>query len=276
MKTTVSRLQIAGYNAQAVTFTPDSEVKAGAVLIHGQGDFIERYHSVADIFCRYGIKIIGIDLPGHGETSGTKGDIPSVQIAEKFIDTAYHKLLENTPKIPIGILSHSVGALLGMRELLINKREYKFAWLSGPFLHPEKRKSILQIGALQILAKVIPSLTISTGVKRSHCRQSIGSNRDPLFHSSISLRWGLELLGLSKSVRTDATVSQIKIPILVTQGQRDSVSPTELNTSFFRELNWDNLEYKVISDALHETFLDTPEAFEEIVTKWNTLVVNSL
>jgi len=117
MKTTVSRLQIAGYNAQAVTFTPDSEVKAGAVLIHGQGDFIERYHSVADIFCRYGIKIIGIDLPGHGETSGTKGDIPSVQIAEKFIDTAYHKLLENTPKIPIGILSHSVGALLGMREL---------------------------------------------------------------------------------------------------------------------------------------------------------------
>lgn len=268
MKTTVSRLKISDYDAQAITFSPESEVIAGAVLLHGQGDFTERYHNVADIFTRYGVEIIGIDLPGHGETSGTKGDVPSLLVIEQFIDTAYHELQKRNPALPIGILGHSVGALLGLHELLIKKRDYQFAWFNGPFLNPEARKSPLQVSALKILGKVTPKLTISTGVKRLHCRKPVGTNIDPLFHNRISLRWGLELIKIAKLVQEKAKSTALDHPILITQGESDTISLTDHNNSFFRALDWPNLQYHCIPDSLHETFLDTPAAFSEITEQW--------
>jgi len=268
MQTSTKRLQISGYDTQSFTFAPDGEVRAGAVIIHGQGDFIERYYSVAEIFCQYGIAVVGIDLPGHGEASGTRGDIPSLEVVDQFIDVAHDLLLEQNSSDTIGILGHSVGALLGMRELLNQKRNYQFAWLNGPFLFPEQRKSKTQLLAFRALAKILPSLTISTGVKRDDCRKRAGANRDPLFHSSISLRWGLELIHIAESVRSAAQETRLDTSVLITQGGSDAVSPTELNTAFFQELEWAELNYKVITDALHETFLDKPEGFTAILKEW--------
>ncbi len=253
-------------------FSPEGEVRAVALLIHGQGDFGSRYDAVASVFCERGIAVYAVDLPGHGLTAGERGDIPSMAVAEEFVGHAYSQLAREFPERPIGLLAHSMGGQLALRELLINSREYAFCWMNGPLLYPAKRKHPFEIFLLRLLAKVIPRYTISTQVKRSECQPVDASwvkKNDPLFHSSISLRWGLALIRSAEEVAALAKSVQIQIPILVTQGELDTVNPTKYANEFFVDLPWESLDYQLIPQALHEPFQhDNPEEFYEILSSW--------
>jgi len=189
MITTSSKHQIAGYEAHATMFSPEGEVRAVALLIHGQGDFGSRYDMVASVFCERGVAVYAVDLPGHGLTAGERGDIPSQVVAEEFIEYTYSQLVREFPERPIGLLAHSMGGQLALRELLINSREYAFCWMNGPLLYPAKRKHPFEIFLLRLLAKVVPRYTISTQVKRSECQPVVSASvkkDDPLFHISGS------------------------------------------------------------------------------------------
>lgn len=225
------------------------------------------------MFCARGIAVLVIDFPGHGKTDGKRGDIPSIAVAEEFISYGYRVLKSNYSGIPIGLFAHSMGGQLALRELFLNHREYAFCWLNGPLLYPAKRKHPFEIFLLRGLAKIAPQFTISTQVKRSECDVSIPKKENPLFHSQVSLRWGLALIKSSVEVEQASLSADLTIPLLVTQGERDVVNPTRYADEFFGKLSGERIEYARIPDALHEPFVGEGNgSFYRVLDEWGKKV----
>jgi len=271
MITSHQTFRILQYHAHATTFTPEAPPKAVAVLIHGQGDFSSRYDEVAHIFTQNGVAIIGIDLPGHGHTSGPRGDIPNIETATAFIAHAYQTISDQFPGLPIGLLAHSMGGQLALRELLFSDRRYQFCWLNAPLINPRHNKHPLELWTLQRLISLCPTLNVSTGVKRKLCRRPASPTQkiNPLFHKRISLRWGQELIDSAEQVRTQAPLHRLETPVLITQGDLDTVTPAAFAQGLISSVDWPHLEFALLPDALHEPFRDiSQESCLSIIQHW--------
>merc|ERR1711871_562911 len=45
------------------------------ILVHGYGDHSGYYSSIVDVLVTHGISVTGLDLPGHGKSSGARGHL---------------------------------------------------------------------------------------------------------------------------------------------------------------------------------------------------------
>ena len=265
-------LSISPYDIHGMWFLPEGNVNATAFLIHGQGDFIARYHEVAEIFTFSGIAICGIDLPGHGESSGRRGDISSIEYIEHIFQTLRATIEHKFPHRERGLIGHSMGGLLALRELACRGNAYDFTWLSSPLIKPSKNKRAIEIALLKILAHLIPKFTIGTGVKRKFCRRKkIGADlkSNPLFHKKVSLRWGLELIKCEEEMQRLFPKMVVSTKTLITQGTADCVTPVVYLEHFLDYTKWKDLNLEIIQGALHEPFRDiTKEECFRIIKKW--------
>lgn len=259
------QLELENYQLTGTWFLPHGQVKATAHLIHGQGDFIGRYHEVAKIFTSYGIAVCGVDFPGHGKSSGKRGDIPSLSSVENILSLTREKIEQRFPVLPRGLMAHSMGGLMGLRSLTQDEHYHDFCWLSSPLLRPSQNKSQGEISLLKKLSHFMPKLTVSTGVKRDLCRRVPNAKKgthknNPLFHKKISLRWGKALLDAENALHTEGATSFISAKTLITQGSRDRITPLRFAKEFMTQKAWSNLEMRVINNALHEPFRDITRA----------------
>ena len=68
--------------------------RAGVVVVHGLGDYIQRYQEVAEMMTGIGIAVVGIDLPGHGETQVPRGKVGRLSDEHTEIEEARSALRE--------------------------------------------------------------------------------------------------------------------------------------------------------------------------------------
>lgn len=276
-----SSVTIDGFFVQTYCFLPSSKPKKVALLFHGQGDFILRYKELVQQFVDKGIAVIGADLPGHGSSSGKRGDIPSI----KFINTLVQQLkqisIAKFSQPAQGLIGHSMGGFLALNELNRYHHEYEFAFINAPLLRPDRNKSTLELYLLKKLSLLFPKFTVSTGVKPNACRQENSDNLkkseqtdDELqFHSRISLRWGHELLEQTPKLQQELKKCVLNTHVLITQGAEDTITPLKYTQEFIHSVSWGNLTFKELSDELHEPFQDVNKSdFFVLIRNWlNTL-----
>lgn len=277
MTTETFSLSIREYELKGRWFLPTGKVLGTAHLIHGQGDYSERYEEILHIFTDKGIAVCAVDFPGHGESMGKRGDIPSLEFIDEFMTTVKGIINKRYPEALRGLMGHSMGGMLAIRELLYNPTQYSFSWLSSPLIRPTRTKSSLQISLLLFLGKYFPTLTVDTGVKRVLCRRvpkknGTSSEENLNFHKRISLRWGGTLIELERFLMRAESISALKsiqTSTLITQGTADKVTPAECAEEFVRERGWERLEISYIKEALHEPFRDTvKQDFFTVMDEW--------
>ncbi len=244
-------------------FHPTKEASKGTVLIlHGLGDHLGRYGWAIDLFSTEGYSVLGIDWPGCGNSSGIRGNLPLVDEAERLVE----EILVAQEIKPVGVLGHSTGgfylAHFLARELpaLVS---LKWAWFSSPLIDPMHGQNPVKIFAAKLLAKVIPTFTLSTGVYPRDCFHNGGGPGSGNFaegcHNRISLRFGKDLLDEKKVAHDVAAWIHPEIDVLVTQGDADRVCAPELTEPFVHQLKTTAKTFLFIAGAKHEPFRE-PEA----------------
>ena len=239
--------------------SPGSQAVIGtAVMIHGQGDHASRYEEVLIPLRERGITCLASDLPGHGESPGRRGEVPGLAAVDAIVASDLDRARSLCPDGPVGLVGHSVGGLLALRELLIRPDAYQFAWISSPLIRPENARHPIIVFLLRLLGKVLPGMRLSTGVSAAMCRlpdeQGEEPVGNPLSHHQITLGWGCELIEIARRVRREFPTGAPPLPLLFTQGSADPVCPAPLLRTLLQETKHPELRYEEFEGLLHEPF----------------------
>lgn len=258
------RIELDGHSLQRYIFFPGEKksIRGALIHFHGQGDFSERYQEILHPFLRKGIACVATDLPGHGRSSGVRGRVPGLEVVDRIAETSQQRCLElcTDRHLPLGIVGHSVGGLLALREILRRPSPYSFSWISSPLLNPAANQNSLLVRLAPLAARLLPGLTMATGVSRDKCTSQPPPPGEPdgpdLFHRRVSLRWGYALIKVARWVEERFRTSPPQIPLLFTQGLRDQVcAPRDLH-DLLRDAAPPLLTLREFPEALHEPFSD--------------------
>lgn len=97
-------------------WTPDGEVKAVVQIVHGIGEYVERYVELARFLAAQGILVVAEDHMGHGKSiggDGLQGYFSGGWFAA--VEDCYHLLTETMaefPNVPYILWGHSMGSFL--------------------------------------------------------------------------------------------------------------------------------------------------------------------
>ena len=152
----------------------------GVVLIvHGLGEYAERYENVARKLIGWGFVVRSYDQRGHGRSGGQRGAISNSSqlvddLAEMVDEARLHSLpfpttageleaLDSTaPKLPLILLGHSMGGLIASNFVALNIRPVEALVLSSPAL--DAGLSIVQKLLLALALKLAPNASVGNGL----------------------------------------------------------------------------------------------------------------
>ncbi|MGB9843514.1 MAG: lysophospholipase [Caldisericia bacterium] len=240
------------FNGYKVFYHSNGEPKKGKVfIVHGIGEHIGRYKRIESFLVHDGFMVEGVDLIGHGNTSGKRGDIPSFKIQFEIFDEA----IKFVPSEKNYLLGHSLGGLIGFRYLQERENLFKKGIISSGIFNlnlDELPKNLINLA--KFLNKIYPSFTLSNRINPEDLSRNEEEVKkyveDPLVHPKISVRLFFEIYKNTKI----ALEKGAKIPILILYGKEDKVVPP-----ISAKLLYDSLKgEKIIKDypMKHELFND--------------------
>lgn len=245
-------LEASKHRIHRYRYLPDGNRIGGLVMVHGLGDYLGRYDHVAKMFCDRGFECTGVDLPGHGRSSGSRGHIPSIETITDLVDTALFEFATELPEgSPIGIFAHSMGAFAMIEEIKNRQQLLNFAWLSSPLVSPSHGQNSLKIAAAKSVGWLLPWLPFKTGVTSASCRPA-DIPPDPLLHNRVSASFGGELMNQERIVQEAAPEINDGLSLLITHGTKDSVCIPKLSHELFEKIPLRDKRFIDVEGALHE------------------------
>lgn len=244
-------LKLSGY-----LWEPEEEPKAVINLVHGFGEYSERYDDWAAWFNKKGYAVHGIDYRGHGKSDGKRGYITSFDNYLEDIDVLANESGKLYPEIPQFIYGHSLGGNIVSNFILKKKNNFRGAILSSPWYQLAFNPSPLILFLGRISQKVFPNFTQKAELDikgLSHDKKVVKAYlEDPLIHDKISVRMFFEIYKAGNWALANA--DKLNIPVLLQHGNSDPIISHKASRLFYeraKKLN-KNIEYKEWEGMYHE------------------------
>ena len=245
--------------------SPGENLRAVIILVHGIGEHIHRYDHWAAMFNKEEIGFVGVDLPGHGRSDGTRGDIKNYNLLREMIDILIKSCNKTFPGCPIYLYGHSLGGGIVLDYLLRRKPKVKGAIVTSPYLRLAFEPPKIKIVLASVMKHLLPGLIQPTGLNAdqlSHDKAVVEKYKtDPLVHGKISVRLYSESAEAATYSLTHA--SELKVPTLILHGSDDLILSVEGSREFAGKTNM--VELKIWEGGNHELH---NEPFKDEVFKY--------
>ncbi len=233
--------------------------KAVVCLVHGFGEHIDRYSHVARHFNRKQLSFYAIDLPGHGKTSGKRGDIASLNSYLKTIQILIAKARNENPGIPLFLYGHSMGGGLAARYLVDHTETIlKGVLLTSPWIELAVKPNKIQIWLGKLLLKLGIHIPQKVNLEPAHLSRDLEVGKkyieDPLVHNQITPRTYFALLNNGAYLLNEN--HQTSIPVLIAHGTDDHITSMNGSKKFAEKLGT-NTTLKLWTELRHETQNET-------------------
>ena len=262
-----------GMKLSGYLWEPEETPKALINLVHGFGEYSERYEHWALRFNKLGYVVHAIDNRGHGKSDGRRGYLNSFDDFLKDVDVLVKESEKLYPELPQIIYGHSMGGNIVANYILKRDVNFKGAVISSPWLRLAFNPSALTIFFARIVRRVFPKFTqkAKLDVKGiSHDPVVVEKYlADPLIHEKISARMFFEIYqaGNWAIENTD----KLKIPVLVQHGSGDLITSHKASEEFVENAvkNGKVAEFKEWEGLYHELHneLEKDKIFE-FVSGW--------
>lgn len=245
-----------GMKLSGYFWEPGEKPKALINLVHGFGEYSERYDHWAMKFVENGYAVHAIDYRGHGKSDGRRGHINAHNDFLNDIDVLIKESNKLYSDVPQFIYGHSLGGNIVTNYILKRENDFKGAIISSPWYKLTFAPSALTLFVARIMNKVYPKFTQNPNLKvnaLSHDKKVVDNYiSDPLVHEKISARMFFEIYKAGNWVieNTDKT----KLPILIQHGTGDSITSYKASKEFAEnaKINGKDLTYKEWPDLYHE------------------------
>jgi alpha-beta hydrolase superfamily lysophospholipase len=125
----------AGRQADIATFVwPNPGARHLVILAHGYGEHLGRYEHVAEALVARGAVVAGPDHVGHGRSGGERVLITDFDLVVDDLHAVVETMRERHPGLPLVLVGHSMGGLIGARYVQLHGDELAGLVLSGPVL----------------------------------------------------------------------------------------------------------------------------------------------
>lgn len=257
------------------SWVPDTEPHALILLVHGLGEHSSRYGNVVDRLVPKGYAIYALDHIGHGRSEGARKYADSFSVFTDTLTEYLTKIKVWHPDLPVYLLGHSLGGLIGATYLLEHQDEFSGAILSAPALMVYDKVTPLMWMAGKVLSVVWPKagLLALKGEAASRSPEVLEANSiDPLVvKTKTTARLSVEIYNAMLHVQ--AKSAMITLPMLILQGTADVIVNPEGAETFFENISsrqktlkmYDGLFHEVFNEPERELVLDDLEAWLETV-----------
>ena len=204
----------------------DPAARAVVCVAHGLGDHAGRFERVGRALSARGIAVHSLDLPGHGKSGGPRGHIRGWSEFYGALAALIERVCPEGNARPLGLIGHSMGALVALDWALAHPSRTRALVLSAPPFELAMKPIIFKVWLARIAEQVVPALTQANQIPPSllsHDPEVIRAHRrDPLVHHRVSARLYLEYVRNRR--RLYGSAGKLAVPTLVIQGGADPVA----------------------------------------------------
>jgi alpha-beta hydrolase superfamily lysophospholipase len=221
------------------------------VLSHGYGEHIGRYEHVAAALVERGAAVYGPDHLGHGESEGERVLIVEFEHVVDDLHAVVGLARKRHPDLPVVLVAHSLGGLIGTRYAQRHGEELAGLVLSAP-----------SIGLAPVLTPVLvqlpegaelPDDPIDPAVLSRDASVGEAYANDLLVWHGGWKRSTLEALKRANDA-VDAGPGFGDLPVLYIHGEVDQLVPRALAQPAVEQLRGRDFTEHVVPEARHETF----------------------
>ena len=252
-------------------WVPDESSRAVLLVAHGLNEHCGRYQHLAEYFVNEGYAIYGFDYPGHGKSEGTRSYIKDFSEFNETLLIYIEKIKEWQPNLPIFIVGHSMGGLVGAHLLIDHPEQVAGAILSGSLILVPDNISPITIIIGKIISTVLPKLGLvkidSNGISRD---PQVVQNyvNDPLvFTGKVTTQLSVEI---NKAMeRACIHANHINLPVLILHGAADTLDDPASSQFLFDQVSSADKKLIFYDDFFHEIYNEPgyEEVFED-VSSW--------
>lgn len=236
--------------------------RALIAIVHGLGEHSGRYGALAQEFVKGRFTCVSLDLPGHGETSGPRGDIPSWEkLREQIVPamfTAARGLPDQPLELPVVLLGHSMGGVIALDHALAHPKGLSALVLSAPALRtampPWWKLAMANVARVATPSGGFPNGLDPEGLSRDP--EVVKAYRDdPLVHDRISPRTYFAFQEAAQRCRLN--IRNLQVPTLMFTGMADRLVDPKGALEAAGAAPHDMMRFVTWSDAYHESMNDT-------------------
>jgi alpha-beta hydrolase superfamily lysophospholipase len=244
---------VSGRRAARSWSDPQVDPTHVVLLAHGYGEHIGRYQHVAEALFANGAAVYGVDHVGHGRSEGER--VLLLDLEEVVLDV--HQLDEiaraEHPDLPVALIGHSMGGLIGARYLQRYGKTLATAVLSGPVIGEfTVAHALLALDEMPDEPLDVAVLSRDDAVGRAY-------SDDPLVWHGPFKRPTVEAMARgAEAVQRGPSVG--RLPLLWIHGVDDALVPLENSRSGIEHLKGDVFEQRLYEGARHEVFNETNNA----------------
>lgn len=211
------------------------EPKAVVCLIHGIGEHAGRYDRIGTMLSERNIAMVGMDLRGHGLSSGKRGHTaPRVSILED-IDRLLKYITSEYPERPIILYGHSLGGNIALDyRQRGSKRTLPAAYIvTSPWILLERKIPGYLYDFTKIMSRIKPDFPMHSKINPEilgNLNILMKQENQHLNHGSISVKTAIEGFEIGKKLMSGSltkTGEEPLKPLLLMHGDADRICSVE-------------------------------------------------
>lgn len=240
------------------SWSPAGSPQAIAVLVHGLGSHSGLFGPIVERLTAENYRVYAFDLRGHGRSPGQRAYINGWSEYRNDLRLFLEMVSLREGDRPCFLFGHSLGGAIALEYALRFPQTIQGLILSAPALSVQGI-SPFKIKVGKLLSLVWSWFSLETGIRdRQPSTRDAAVNaayaQDSLRHTRGTARLSTEFQQVN--ARTWRESAQLRVPLLLLQGEVDAVAPVAIARQFFEQLPIQNKTLRVYSGGYHEIFND--------------------
>lgn len=228
-------------------------------VVHGLAEHSGRYAALASDLAAARFTVVALDLPGHGQSPGARGDIPSWTMVRDQVIPSMFTTLASLPgqpsELPRILFGHSMGGVMALDFAIARPKEILGVVVSAPALKtalpPWWKMTLANVALLAAPGTGFPHGLDESGISRDAEVRKLRKD-DPLMHDKISPRLYQAMTEAQQRVMREGR--RLAVPALLLHGSADRIADPKGSLEFTGAAPHGMARLITYRDAFHEIF----------------------
>lgn len=234
-----------------------------ALLVHGYGEHIGRYDHVAAALLANGAVVYGLDHIGHGKSGGERVLVSDFADVVDDVDSVLTTARAMWPDLPVILIGHSMGGMIGARYAQIHNTNLAGVVLSGALLGE------MELIPLLLSLEEMPDVPLDPEILSRDPAVGDAYAADPLvWHGPFKRPTVAAIAVTIEAITNGGSLGQL--PLLWIHGADDQLIPIEGTRVGIEQLRGETFRQHAYPGARHEVFNETN--CDEVLADVNTFI----